>query len=170
MLKSKKQKSDIVEFAKNLYLTFNEEGNHKYSLRDISTQIQTVFKKSIHHSTVAGWIKKYGWEALFQNAKNLGVTQAIIESESGTKGIDEKIVEIKSGKTKEIFQSLDYVFTKLFTEFQTRDLKDKDWMKGMSTTDIVKLLLATKEKMIDLIGNNEAENKTIKISINEYRD
>jgi len=35
--KKKVGKEEIIEYAKELYLTPDEEGNHRYSLRDIST-------------------------------------------------------------------------------------------------------------------------------------
>ena len=34
---------EIIEYAKELYLTPNEEGKHQYSLREISTKIQQKF-------------------------------------------------------------------------------------------------------------------------------
>jgi len=39
----RREKEKIIEFAKELYLKPNEEGNHKYSLRDISEEIAQFF-------------------------------------------------------------------------------------------------------------------------------
>ena len=49
LMARKKQvdKEEIIEYAKELYLTPNEEGKHQYSLREISTKIQQKFNTSL---------------------------------------------------------------------------------------------------------------------------
>jgi hypothetical protein len=75
-------KEVILEFAKELYLTPDEQGNHKYSLRDIATQVQQKFNRSINASTILRWAEKYGWDKLWDEGVREGITELIAKQES----------------------------------------------------------------------------------------
>jgi len=75
-------KEAIFEYAKELYLTPDEQGNHKYSLRDIATQVQQKFNRSINASTVLRWAEKYGWDKLWDEGVREGITELIAKQES----------------------------------------------------------------------------------------
>lgn len=87
-------KEEIIEFAKELYLTPDEEGKHRYSLRDISAKIQQKFSKSINNSTISIWSDKFGWKKLWDS----GVRAGIIKGLEGKGGQDEKIEEAISNR------------------------------------------------------------------------
>ncbi|MGC9100866.1 MAG: hypothetical protein ACP5HC_06380 [Caldisericum sp.] len=75
---------EVLEFAKELYLTPDEQGGHKYSLRDISTAIRQKFDKVIHFATIGNWAKKYGWDKLWEQATKEGITRAVKTDQNKT--------------------------------------------------------------------------------------
>jgi hypothetical protein len=77
-----RKNEEIFEYAKELYLTPDERGNHKYSLRDISAEIQRKFSKSINNSTISIWARKYGWDKLWDEGVREGITELIAKQES----------------------------------------------------------------------------------------
>jgi len=76
------EKEAIIEYAKELFLTPDEQGNHKYSLREIATQVQQKFNRSINASTVLRWAEKYGWDKLWDEGVREGITELIAKQES----------------------------------------------------------------------------------------
>jgi len=78
----KRINEEIIELAKELYLTPDVNGNHKYSLREISAEIQQKFSKDIHNTTILNWAKKYGWDKLWEEGVRYGITEAIAKQES----------------------------------------------------------------------------------------
>ena len=75
-------KEAIIEYAKELYLTPNEQGNHRYSLRDISTEVQQKFNKAVNYSTISLWASKEGWDKLWEEGVRQGLTEALAKQES----------------------------------------------------------------------------------------
>lgn len=61
----KKQK--VIEFAKNLFLTPDDEGKYAYTYGEISTEIQQKFNKSIDYSTIVLWSEKFAWKKLCED-------------------------------------------------------------------------------------------------------
>jgi predicted nucleic acid-binding Zn-ribbon protein len=76
------EKEAIIEYAKELFLTPDEQGNHKYSLREIATQVQQKFNRSINASTILRWAEKYGWDKLWDEGVREGITELIAKQES----------------------------------------------------------------------------------------
>ena len=99
--KKKVDKEEIIEYAKELYLTPDEEGNHRYSLRDISTEIQQKFNTNIHYTTIRAWIKKYGWDKVWDEGVRYGVAELIAkkdEKKTKEEQFKEQIGKVKSNK------------------------------------------------------------------------
>lgn len=80
-----RNKESIIEFAKELYLALNEQGNHKYSLRDMCAEIYQKFTKNLPHQTIMNWARKYGWDVKWKEAVKEGVTQGLEETGNKTK-------------------------------------------------------------------------------------
>jgi len=76
------EKEAIIEYAKELFLTPDEQGNHKYSLREIATQVQQKFNRSINASTILRWAEKRGWDKLWDEGVREGITELIAKQES----------------------------------------------------------------------------------------
>ena len=99
--KKKVDKEEIIEYAKELYLTPNKDGNHQYSLREISTKIQQKFNTEVHYTTILNWIKKHDWERIWDEGVRYGVAELIAKSkEEKTKEeqFKEQIGKVKSNK------------------------------------------------------------------------
>lgn len=99
--KKKVDKEEIIEYAKELYLTPDEDGNHRYSLRDISTEIQQKFNTNIHYTTILSWIKKYGWDKVWDEGVRYGVAELIAkkdERKTKEEQFKEQIGKVKSNK------------------------------------------------------------------------
>jgi hypothetical protein len=79
---SRNKKEEIIEYTKELYLTPDEEGNHRYSLREIEAEISQKFHKNFTYRTIANWAKKYGWDKLWEEGVRYGITEAIAKQES----------------------------------------------------------------------------------------
>ncbi|MEM3541176.1 MAG: hypothetical protein QXF86_03100, partial [Candidatus Bilamarchaeaceae archaeon] len=82
---------EIIEYAKELYLTPDADGRHKYSFRDIATKMRQKFDKDIHFETIRRWALRFGWDKLWEQAVREGITEAITESSQKTK--EEQIKE-----------------------------------------------------------------------------
>lgn len=78
-------KEKILEFAKELYLTPNELGNHKYSLRNICDKIRQKFDKRLTAQTILNWARKYGWVELWEQAVREGITKDFKSDKEKTK-------------------------------------------------------------------------------------
>ena len=68
---------ELIEYAKNLYLTPDVDGSHMYSSRDISTEIKQKLNKNVSYSTITNWAKNYGWEKLWEQGVRAGVMKDI---------------------------------------------------------------------------------------------
>ncbi len=73
----KVSKEKIVEYAKELYLTPNKAGSHKYSLQNVCNEILRKFNKSLTKPTILNWAHKYGWDKLWEQAVKEGITEAL---------------------------------------------------------------------------------------------
>lgn len=97
----------ILEYAKELYLTPDEEGNHKYSLQNIVDLIRQKFDKKFTRETIRRWAEKYGWKTLWEEAVRKGLTQAIkaeyAKGKDKDKELDEKYEELIAKKKRDDF-------------------------------------------------------------------
>ena len=95
-----KQKQKIIDYAKELYTSYNADGTKIYSLNNISAQIQQKFSKKIHSTTVLNWAKKYDWNKINEKIKQ----QSIQKAKEDKFSVDEKIVEKESDLLAEIYK------------------------------------------------------------------
>lgn len=72
---------EVLEFAKELYLTPNINGEHNYSLKEISQKIEDAFNVTVSISMLKRWAKQYGWEELWETAVKEGITKALVEQQ-----------------------------------------------------------------------------------------
>jgi hypothetical protein len=88
-----RQKENIIEFTKELYLTPNEQGNHKYSLQNICDEITRELHENYTKRTILNWAKKEGWDKLWEQAVKEGITKAISGKIDKNKTLDEQYRE-----------------------------------------------------------------------------
>ena len=82
---------EIVNYAKELYLTVDDKGNRVYSFKDISTAIRQKFNVEIDRTTIYQWAKRKGWDKLLHQA--IVVSAYDEESKKETEATITKVVE-----------------------------------------------------------------------------
>ena len=102
MRKRKVSKEKIVEYAKELYLTPDEAGMHKYSSRAIAKKVKQKFSKSLASVTVLNWAHKYGWDKLWEQAVKEGVTKNFKSDEEKSK--EEQFKELIAERKQKDFE------------------------------------------------------------------
>jgi hypothetical protein len=102
MTVDKKTKLVIKEFAKELYLQIDENGDRVYSLTDIADEIKGKFDVSLTKQSLSIWSQKEGWELLLQQARNLGIERHLLESKKELQGKQDKELSIKDELSKKI--------------------------------------------------------------------
>ena len=98
-----RNKEEIIEFAKELYLTPNEQGNHRYSLRDICAEILQKSDKKLTAQTISEWSRKFGWDKLWEQAVKEGITKAISGKIDKNKTLDEQYREAIAKRKEQDF-------------------------------------------------------------------
>ena len=81
-MNKRKRKEQIIEFAKELYLTPDSSGKHEYSLQNICEEIKQKFNKTFTRTTILNWAERYGWKQLWNQAVREGITQAIAKEKA----------------------------------------------------------------------------------------
>jgi len=130
---------EVKEYAKELYLTPDDKGRHKYSLRQIATKIQQRFNKKVNYSTISLWAQNEGWQNLWEEAYKIGATEGLKDKEQVNE-INQKIIEERKKKqsTEEVLQERIINAKKNdFIRFETlKDLAFKDiTSKKVTETD-----------------------------------
>ena len=97
-----RKKEAIVEFAKELFLTPNEQGKHRYSLRDITDEIKQKLNKSLTRTTILNWSRKYGWDKLWEEGVREGITE-VLAKEQSEKTKEEQFKEAIANKKQQDF-------------------------------------------------------------------
>jgi len=67
---------EVVEYAKELYLTVDESGQRVYSFQQIAEKIDEKFDVKLTKQTIAQWADKYNWNALLTRAAQVSVVKA----------------------------------------------------------------------------------------------
>ncbi len=67
---------EVVEYAKELFLTVGENGQRVYSFQQIADKIAEKFDMKLTKQTIAQWAGKYNWNALLTRAAQVSVVKA----------------------------------------------------------------------------------------------
>ena len=70
---------EVIDYAKELYLTVDEKGRRVYSLRQISTEIQRKFNIRVDPSTIFNRAKQEGWDDVLEQASKAAAIKAVEE-------------------------------------------------------------------------------------------
>ena len=95
-----KAKQKIIDYAKELYTSYDADGSKLYSLREISTKIKQKFNKEYNYSTVGNWAKKFAWNKLNEKIKQ----QSISKAQNVKFTAEEQIIEKESDLLAEIYK------------------------------------------------------------------
>ncbi len=95
-----KAKQKIIDYAKELYTSYDAQGNKLYSLREIEKKILHKHNKKITHTTVRSWATKYAWNKLNEKIKQQSISKAQNEKFSS----EEQMIEKESDLLAEIYK------------------------------------------------------------------
>lgn len=160
------EREQAQNYARELYLELDTDGNRKYSYADIAIKIQEKCNISVDQSTISRWAQADRWETLLQIAKNTGVQKALKEKQTR----EENIKEAKANEIADLykvnmafFRATSNIISKALAD-QTIEFKDvmalfarcgenvmrlNDVMKG-SNDDRIGELMARMHEMIEL--------------------
>jgi hypothetical protein len=82
-----------LDFAQELYLTATPDGRHKFSLAEISEQLEQKSNKKFGRSTILGWAKRHGWDGQFSQGVRLGTLQGLTPDSQADNSRVEQIQE-----------------------------------------------------------------------------
>ena len=82
---------EVVDYARELYLTVNERGERVYSLQKIAEKINERFNVKLTKVTVKNWADKNNWKRLLSQA--IVVSGYEEESKQEVEGVVTQIVE-----------------------------------------------------------------------------
>jgi len=144
-------KKEVIEYAKNLYLSIGENGKHLYSLQEIATncneELQKINEKAtVNKTTVLRWSRKYNWDYLYQDIKFTANNKSIQDSEDK----EEAIKDARSSEIAEIVKEKREI-RKRVTEI-ILDLLNSENCHEIPTRDLINLLKITDDAFLKLIG------------------
>jgi hypothetical protein len=161
---SKKRK--IRDYAKDLFLQVDDEGNRVNTFMKISTAIQKKFKIDINYSTIAKWSTNENWAATFEKIKMAGIElgkEQLQEKES--KLIDEKAQTIadiyKSNKT--IQKLTQQTILSRLTGQELKNNQGEEIKSTVGTSDLVRLLQYTETTILNLHDKRTGEDVNVNI-------
>lgn len=161
----KKDKQQIIDFAKLLYLEYDNNGKRVYSLRDIVKEIKQKFSKDITNPTVLNWARKFGWNILNEKIKQQSIEKASIEKQT----IEEQIIDAESDKLAKDYKNAENLanaaYNVIMTAYQAKSLTAKDAMAMFKYAMDIKFRIndmpeskpESKIKQVFTIGNQEIE-------------
>lgn len=71
------EREEIKKFAKDLYLEATADGEHKYSLQQISDKIYEVYGVQYSRISIFDWAKKGRWKDIFEAGVKIGEQRAL---------------------------------------------------------------------------------------------
>lgn len=128
-----KYSDEIIEYAKELYLTVDEKGNRVYSFQKIVDLIRQRFDVKLTKQTVKNWADRYGWHRLLQQAivvsaydeESKRETEATITKVIEKLPADEELIEKLARAKRWVVVNHLKMAKKLYSEIQKRDASDK---------------------------------------------
>lgn len=169
-------KRKIKDYAKNLYLTVNEEGNKLHTYDAIAKLVQKKYKIAINLVTIQRWCKKEDWDGTFIKLKQAGLEKGKEQlQEKENKLIDEKsqtIADIyKSNKTIQRL-SQQTIVSRLLNKPLT-DADGKTITADVGTTDLIRLLQHAENTILNLHDkglNQNPENDTHRLVFKKFKN
>jgi hypothetical protein len=132
---------DVKEYAKELYVSVDENGNKKHTLRQIAELIQQKTNKKINYTTIGQWADDGDWDKILLKAMQHGIKTAHKTSEE----INTELIE-EQGKDIAFL----YGAAKTALEIGLKGVKALDENGELSETARVKLMEFGSKTMIAL--------------------
>lgn len=149
------ERKKIVEYAKKLYLKYNDSGERLYSLHEIATKVQQKYNTKTNKTTIRNWSENYDWNKINEKIK----IHSIAKAKDSKITSEERIIEAKSDDLAEIYKQSLNVFrasaVAFKKSFDANKLSAKDALQGLKMASEILLRI-----------NEIPENVTIKNEIN----
>jgi len=161
---------EIVECAKELYLTVDESGRRIYSFQKIVDLIRQRFDVKLTKQTVKNWADRYGWHKLLHQA--IVVSAYDEESKSTiTKVVeklpaDEELIERLARAKRWVVINHLKMAKKLYAEVQKKSATDKGFARLCEVADRVGK--SVYEMLAEVEGTGEEGRQPVVI-INEIK-
>jgi len=174
----KKIPPEIVDYARTLYLTLDENGKRIYSYRKIAEKISAKFQTKISDVTIKNWADKHNWHRLLSQAIVVsacddskreieGVVTQIIEKEKELP-VDEELIEKLALAKRTVLVNHLKMAKKLYQAVEEKDPNDKRFARLCEVANQVGK--AIYEMLSDVEeAKEEAETFPAKIIIREIR-
>lgn len=108
-------KEEHLEFAKDLYTQYNNEGEKLYSLQEIADKVEQKFHKKFTRQTIWHWAKSNDWDGLSRKIVQYALNRVHEEEAKKNKFTpDEKIIDARSKDLAEV-----YKYAKLMVQIST---------------------------------------------------
>jgi uncharacterized protein with von Willebrand factor type A (vWA) domain len=175
-MRRRKTPQEVIEYAKKLYLTIDENGKRVYSLSEIAKKLDEKFAVKLTKETIRQWANKFQWNRLLSQAivvsgcdketqekMEATITQVVEELP-----VDEELIEkIARVKRSVLMQHLEMA-RKLYQAVKERDPNDKRFPRLCEVANqvgkaIYEMLSEVEET------ETEEENFPAKIIIREIR-
>ena len=167
---------EVVDYAKELYLTVNEKGERVYSLREIAEKINAKFNVKLTKVTVKNWVDKYNWQRLLSQAivvsgyeeESKQEIQSIITKIEEKLPADEELIEKLARAKRTVLVNHLKMAKKLYQAVENKDPDDKRFARLCEVANQVGK--AIYEMLSDIEeAKEEAEAFPARIVIREIR-
>ncbi len=136
---------EIINYAKELYLTVDEKGNRVYSFQQIADKCNSKFNASVTKVTIKRWADRYGWQKLLHQAIVVSAYNEESREEAKatvTKVIeklpaDEKLIETLAKAQRWVVINHLKMAKKLYAEVQKKNADDKRFARLCEVADRV---------------------------------
>ena len=132
---------EIVEYAKELYLTVDENGKRIYSFQQIADKCNERFNINATRSTVKRWVDRYGWHKLLQQAIVVSAydeeSKATVTKVVEKLPADEELIEKLARARRWVLVNHLKMAKKLYQEVQKKSSSDKYFARLCEVTDRV---------------------------------
>jgi hypothetical protein len=171
------QKRKIRDFAKDLFLQVDADGNKVNTWDSISKCILKKFKLEIHFTTIQKWSKAEDWNNTYEKIKMAGIESAKSELQvKENKLIDEKAQVIADiYKSNKSIQNLSKqtIISRLLGK-QVTDKDGNEIKSDFGNTDLIRLLQHSEQTILTLHDKktdpNEINVNTVKLTYKTMND
>jgi len=163
----KPEKQKIKDYAKDLFLQVDENGNKKYSLRDICEKILQKFHKSIDPKTILNWSNKENWINIYEKTKQAGIEQ----SKEDFHKKENQLIDAKANDIAEIYKGRKQLSELARKHLSARLTGQKIKINGqdvnisMRDNELLKLLQDSENTILNLNDKSIGENKNTNFNI-----
>ena len=146
---------EVKEYAKQLYLTLDENGNRAYSLQQIADKCNEKFNIGVTRSTIKRWADRYSWDVLLLQAAQVSVVKMAEEVED--REPDEKLLDSLVALKRRVFEK-QYRISQTAMELLERKLEDPRAVRD-SYSRLIEVATKANKTLMELLDAVEVERE-----------